>query len=108
MIDVFDNSSVEGIHLHKIGVIADDIRSFGEAVISLKQDMAASLAENILNTDGVFKSSDISSPYGRMIRYDTDVIVLTMEQYQSLRVDAFNKGVKHGMYTTGRINNWRD
>jgi hypothetical protein len=104
MTPVFDLNKLPDRQLYVRQCIAiDSYTNFSEIIPRIKRDMAIQLADMILEKDDFFWERSIEHNSMRTLEYGADCIVITREEYASIRRDAFTQGVNHATGFHGRF-----
>lgn len=72
--------------------------SFGQAIEIVKRNMARNLAEVIIRESSDFFSERSSTVAGiHMLEYRVDCVVVTQQELEEIRREAFKKGIEHAI-----------
>lgn len=96
MNDIFDANQLPGRRLSVRKMIAlHQCMSIDEAICAVKRDMAMQLAIKILEGGPFFWERGDKMAQCLMLEYGADCIVLTADEYTTLKREAFKDGVNH-------------
>lgn len=96
MNNVFDMNLLPGRRLSVRKMVAlNDLYTVGDAIQIVRQDIVRQLAETILEGPPFFWSREGKSPGFVTLEFGADCIVLTAEEYATLKHKAFRDGVEH-------------
>lgn len=96
MIEVFDMNDLPGLRLSVRKMIClHAYMDNGEAIRVVKNDMARGLAQKVLETDSLFWSRGGNIHGLSTLEYGIDCIILTPDEYATLKRKAFSDGVDH-------------
>jgi hypothetical protein len=109
MNSVYSTDDIPGLRLSVKAAFALGRATNDEAVFNLKRDLAERLACDILKQENFFESKATEVHGTVFIGYRADCIILTEEEYFSLKRTAFQDGIQHAvgaMSPSQRMGTW--
>jgi hypothetical protein len=105
MQEIFDSSKMIGKRLGVRKIVALPVTENDRALHYIRRDMAMMLSDMIIKDDDFFKTSAKNEGGHLYVEYSADVVVLTADEYSSLKRESFKQGVDHAFYFMPAVRN---
>jgi predicted hydrocarbon binding protein len=105
MQDIFDSSKMIGKRLGVRKIVALSVIENDRALHYIRRDMAMMLSDMVIQDSDFFKANPKNEAGICYVEYSADVVVLTADEYASLKRESFKQGVDHAFYFMPAVRN---